>query len=84
MLRFTDKPYVFKEARPSAFVFKIAMTINRFRALPGKRHRVASIESTGSAQIKKLRDDPKVRLIFVANHSTHSDVEIVMDVMGRQ
>ena len=83
MLRFTDKPYIFKEARPSRFVFKIAMCINRFRALPGKRHRIASINATGKEKVAQLRDDPDVRLIFVSNHSTHSDVEIVMEVMGQ-
>lgn len=83
MLRFTDKPYTFREARPSAFIYRLALIFNRFRNLPGKAHRIAGIQMAGQEQVKKLRDDPDVRLIFVVNHSTHSDVEIVMEVMRR-
>ena len=83
MLRFTEKPYVFRKARPSRLIYVIATWINRVFTLPGERHRISRIELSRSDRVAKMREDPDARLIFVANHSTHSDVEVLMEAQRR-
>ena len=83
MLRFTQQPYEFKAARPNRLVYHLAMVANRFFILPGQKHRVKSMDVSGCDRLKKWIDDPDVRLVFVANHSTHSDVEILMEAQRR-
>ncbi len=79
MLRFSNTPFVFKEAKPNRWVYGMAMWVNRVIALPGHRHRIKSMELSGCDRLMPLLNDPDVRLIFVANHSTHSDVEVLME-----
>ena len=83
MLKFTDQSYEFKEARPNRWVYRLAVWVNRMIDLPGKRHRVKSIELSGDERLKKLQLDCGVRLVFVANHSTHSDVEVLTEGLRR-
>lgn len=83
MLRFTQQPYEFKAARPNRLVYHLAMMMNRFFILPSQKHRVKSMEVSGCERLKKWITDPDVRLVFVANHSTHSDVEILMEAQRR-
>jgi len=83
MLKFTDQPYEFKEARPNRWVYRLAVWVNRVFDLPGKRHQVKSIELSGDERLKQLELDPDVRLVFVANHSTHSDVEVLTEGLRR-
>lgn len=83
MLRFTNKPYVFKEARPNRLIYRCMMWVNRHLMLPGKNHQTDSIELSGQDDFLSLRGDPEVRLIFVSNHSTHSDVEVLMEAQRR-
>lgn len=83
MLRFTDRPYVFKPSRPNWLVYRLAMWVNRLRILPGELHQIHSLDVCGGDAVSSLQSDPGRRVIFVANHSTHSDVEILVEAQRR-
>lgn len=83
MLKFTNQPYVFREAKPHRVIYRFATWMNRFVDLPGRRHQIKSLDIQGGERIKKYQFDPNVRLVFVANHSTHSDVEVLTEAQRR-
>ena len=83
MLRFTEIPYVFREARPNRFIYELGTWVNRKFFLPGKSHRIARIETEGQENFAALRASPDARLVFVANHSTHSDAEVLGEALYR-
>lgn len=83
MLRFTEQPYEFKESKPNRLVYRLATWVNRTLILPGSKHRIRSMQVHGGNSLKQLSRDRNVRLIFVANHSTHSDVEVLVEAQRR-
>jgi len=56
---------------------------NRFRVLPGRKHRIQSIRLHHAERVDALRRDPNARVLFLANHSTHSDPEVMGEVQRR-
>lgn len=83
MIAFSDAPYRFFEARPSPPLIRAARFVNRHLVLPGPNHRINEIALSG--ETTRLRDtwrDNK-RLIFVSNHPTHSDPQVLTEVQRR-
>lgn len=79
MLEFRDAPYRFFEPRPRPLVIALARLANRRLVLPGKNHRIQSVELTGdlaSVAAARARGD---RLLFVCNHPSHSDPQILTE-----
>ncbi len=86
MLDFCDQPYCFFEAKPSRLVMAISRTVNRFYSLGNPNHRIAELELSGQAQgVRELvaasASGRGARLLFVANHSTHSDPQAMTEVL---
>ena len=80
MLAFSDAPYRFFDAKPSPFLIDIARTLNRHLILPGPNHRIREISLRGETSElldAKHRGD---RIMFVANHPTHSDPQALTEV----
>lgn len=83
MLQFSDEPYQFFEPKPSKPLIWLGQQINRFYALPGKEHRVTEVVVEGALEeVRALRSSGD-RLLFVINHPTHSDPQVITEVHRR-
>lgn len=83
MLEFCDVPYRFFPARYSPTVSWLAKQINRTLILPGQNHRLQEIELAGEIdKVQSLYEKGK-RLLFVANHPSHSDPQLMFEVQRR-
>ncbi len=61
----------------------LARQVNRFYILKNPSHRVGKIEISGNiAEVKALRD-AGARLLFVANHPSHSDPQFMIEIQRR-
>ena len=82
MLDFCDEPYCFFEAKPNRLVMAISRAVNRFYSLGNPNHRVSDLQLTG--EVGRLRElaaaSGGAHLLFVANHSTHSDPQVMTEV----
>lgn len=81
MLDFADAPYRFFPARPSLLIMEVGQMLNAHYFLPGKHHRVRRVELSGASEQVKALMDRGERLIFTPNHSTHSDPQVMSEVM---
>ncbi len=83
MLEFSDAPYRFFEARPSAPLIWLGRRLNRHVFLPGPNHRIREVTIDGEldalADAKRNGD----RLLFVINHPSHSDPQALTEVQRR-
>ena len=80
MLEFSDAPYQFFEARPSPFFINVARFVNGKFILPGKNHRITDIRIEGATDLPREIFESGDRLVFVSNHPSHSDPQLVTDV----
>ncbi len=85
MLDFCDAPYSFFEPKPNRLVMAVSRAVNRYYSLGNANHRVRELQLSG--QVDRLRDlvaaSGGARLLFVANHSTHSDPQVMTEVLRR-
>lgn len=80
MLEFSDAPYQFFPPRPSAPVIWAGRQVNRFLALPGKNHRISELKFEGEFDSLRERQQKGDRLVFVINHPSHSDPQVVTEL----
>lgn len=80
MLEFSDAPYQFFEAKPSRPVIWLARTVNRHFVLPGKNHRIDEIKIAGKLKELATLRAKRNRLLFVINHPSHSDPQVITEV----
>ncbi len=83
MLPFPDAPYRFFPPKPNAFIRFLARETNRRIILPGPQHRIRNLEVFGMERLEQFTARRGVRLLFVPNHPTHSDPQIVTEVLRR-
>ncbi len=83
MLHFSDEPYEFYPAKPNRLVIGLGRMLNRWRSLPGKRHRIRGMEVRGGEKLDLIRRDAGRRMLFLPNHSTHSDSQILAEAQRR-
>lgn len=83
MLEFSDASYRFFPAEPSPFLIRLARTMNRHFILPGKNHRVRELRLEGETEAVREARNRGERLIFVINHPSHSDPQVVTEVQRR-
>jgi len=86
MLDFCDEPYCFFDAKPSRLVMAISRTVNRLYSLGNPNHRIAELQLSGQAQrvremVAASESGRGAHLLFVANHSTHSDPQAMTEVL---
>jgi 1-acyl-sn-glycerol-3-phosphate acyltransferase len=79
MLQFSDKPYVFVPPAPSRFFMWLLRQVNRRRLLPGARHRIPQVCVLGREAIQAAQARAGTRIVFMANHPSHSDAEILSE-----
>lgn len=83
MLEFSDASYRFFPAEPSPFFIRVGRALNRHFILPGKNHRIAEIRLEGETEAIRDARGCGARLLFVANHPSHSDPQVVTEVQRR-
>jgi 1-acyl-sn-glycerol-3-phosphate acyltransferase len=77
MLDFCDKPYRFIPARRSAWLTWLCSQVNRRWHLP-RHHQVLDVAIEGHDQLL-AEQRPGDRLVFMPNHPTHSDPQIMLE-----
>lgn len=83
MLDFCDAPYRFFPARPSPPLMALCQFVNARWGLPGRNHRVRSLEITGATEAVRAIEARGERLLFTPNHATHSDPQVMSEVQRR-
>ncbi len=83
MLEFSDAPYRFFEARPSAPLIRLGRALNRRFFLPGSNHRIRDLVISGETEALQEAKRNGDRLLFVINHPSHSDPQALTEVQRR-
>lgn len=83
MLEFSDAPYRFFEARPSAPLIRLGRALNRHVFLPGPNHRIRDLSIDGELDALADAKGNGDRLLFVINHPSHSDPQALSEVQRR-
>lgn len=83
MLEFSDASYRFFPAEPSRLLIRLGRTMNRHLILPGKNHRVTELRLEGDTEAIREARNQGDRLVFVINHPSHSDPQIVTEIQHR-
>jgi len=83
VIEFSDAPYRFFEARPSPALIRIGRECNRRFILPGGNHRISEIAISGETEAIGKASSDGARLMFVINHATHSDPQVLTEVHRR-
>lgn len=83
MLEFSDAAYKFFPAKPSPLIIRLTRRFNQIAVLPGKNHRIRGIEIKGDLDAIKAEQEKGTRLLFVANHSTHTDPQFLTEIHRR-
>lgn len=83
MLEFSDAPYRFFEARPSAPLIRLGRALNRHVFLPGPNHRIRDVSIDGKLDALAAAKRNGDRLLFVINHPSHSDPQALTEVQRR-
>ena len=83
MLEFCDAPYCFFPPKPSRPVIWLGAQLNRFYGLTCKAHRVNEVQLDGNLDTVREAHRAGDRLLFVINHPTHSDPQVITEVHRR-
>ena len=83
MLEFADASYRFFPPKPSPVLIGIGRAFNRHFILPGKDHRVKELRIEGETEALLSARAGGDRLLFVINHPSHSDPQIITEVHRR-
>lgn len=83
VIAFSDAPYQFFEAKPSPLVIRFGRAMNRAFFLPGPNHRIREMRVDGAVDEVREAGKKGERLMFVINHPTHSDAQVVTELHRR-
>lgn len=79
MLNYYDRPFVYFPPKPNRFILTLGKLYNRYYYLGSHVHLVKSVDCEGIKEIKLLASNKKNRLLFISNHPTHSDSQVIME-----
>lgn len=79
MLKLIDKPFIYYPPRPHSVISPVGRLYNKYVYLPGKSHLIEAVHCSGREKIRELRADRRNRFLFLANHPSHSDPQIIME-----
>ena len=82
MLQFSDAPYQFFPAKPSRMIQRLCEQANKHFFLSGPNHRIKQLEISGGENLQELLASG-ARVLLVANHPTHSDPQVMTEVLRR-
>ncbi len=80
MLEYSDLPYQFLPPRPNRLIMGLAQWITPGVVLPGKNHRLSAVRIRGKENYLDAAGHEQARFVFMPNHPTHSDPQLMMEV----
>jgi 1-acyl-sn-glycerol-3-phosphate acyltransferase len=80
MLEYSDLPYQFLPPRPNRLIMALAQMITPSIVLPGKNHRLSTVAVNDKELFLEARKHGQARFVFMPNHPTHSDPQVMMEV----
>ncbi len=83
MLDFSDAPYQFFEAQPSRPLIWLGRNLNRHFVVPGRNHQVQELIIDGDLESTRSSARKGERILFVMNHPSHSDPQVITEVHRR-
>ena len=83
MLNFSDKSYQYYPPTTNDLLIFIFQQFNRFIHLPGSDNRIKGLTLTNEYVIKPFRKKKNCRILFLPNHSTHSDPQMMFEAQRR-
>ena len=83
MLEFSDASYRFFPAEPSPPLIRLGRSLNRHFILPGRNHRITELRLEGESEAVRDARARGERLLFVINHPSHSDPQVVTEIQHR-
>jgi 1-acyl-sn-glycerol-3-phosphate acyltransferase len=83
VIQFSDAPYQFFEAKPSPFLIRCGRVMNQRFFLPGPNHQIKEMVLDGAKEEIREAIAKGERLMFVINHPTHSDPQVVTELHRR-
>lgn len=81
MLQFADSPYRYTPPKPNRLVAWFGGWWNARYHLPGPLHLIRSVELENGSEVKEAYRRQGQHVLFLPNHSTHSDPQIIMETM---
>jgi len=81
MLQFADSPYRYFPPKPNRLIAWIAEWVNRHHHLPGPGHRIENVVVENARPLMAEMRSHGRRIMFLPNHSTHSDPQIMVEVL---
>ena len=79
MLNYYDRPFVYFHPKPNRFILSLGKLYNRYYYLNSHVHKVKSVDCMDTEKIRQLASDKKNRLLFISNHPSHSDSQVIME-----
>ena len=79
MLNLYDRPFVYFPPQTNKFILTLGRLYNRYYYMPSREHLVKSVRCEGEDNIRRLASDKRNRLIFLLNHPTHSDSQVIVE-----
>lgn len=83
MLEFSDAPYCFFAPQPSSALIRLGRALNRWFILPGPNHLIREVLVSGEIDALRKAHRNGDRLLFVMNHPSHSDPQVVAEIHRR-
>jgi hypothetical protein len=80
MLEFSDQPYEPVAPDPNRLILWLGQQLNRLVTLKNKQHKLKAFELVNPGIMDEVKATGKQHILFVANHSTHSDPQIMVEV----
>ena len=84
MLDYADTPYEYFPPRPSRFWIGLFKLYNRFVYLPGAELRIRGVDVSCDPGWEQLSPEARRRCLFVPNHGTHADPQLLMETLRQQ
>ena len=79
MLNLYDRPFVYFPPKTNRFILALGRLYNRYYYMPSHVHMVKSVKCEGEDNVSRLASDKRNRLIFLSNHPTHSDSQVIVE-----
>ncbi len=79
MLKLSDQPFIYYPPKYHPLLTPIGRLYNKFVYISNAEHRLTSVTNYQTEKIKELKKDRRNHLLFIYNHPSHSDSQIVLE-----
>ena len=79
MLKLCDQPFTYYPPKYHPVLTPIGRLYNKYVYISNAEHRLTSVTNYQTGRVKELRKDRRNHLLFIYNHPSHSDSQIVLE-----